>query len=105
MDPCEFIGPTWALTCITPLNVNIHLIVFQYVHIFREHVTVTKEEVRIPFATPIALTDTVASSLTCFAMDFTFNTNVEGLLLGAAGLVCGTHLYIKWLHTFTLRVP
>jgi hypothetical protein len=57
------------------------------VHIFREHVVITKERLRIPFAVPAALELAKSCGLTSFLMDFTFQTNREGLLLGSAGPV------------------
>lgn len=56
-------------------------------HVFHEHTVVSKEEIRIAFCSISALTDVQTSNMQCFVMDFTFNTNVEGLLLGAAGPV------------------
>ena len=59
----------------------------QHVHVFTEYVVCTREEVRIPFTSKLMLRQAATCKLQCCVMDYTFNTNVEGLLLGAAGPV------------------
>ena len=57
------------------------------VHIFGEHVAISEQVCRILFAVECALEYHESCTLTSFLMDFTFQTNVEGLLLGCAGPV------------------
>ena len=59
--------------------------------IFHEHVICTKDKVRIPFCNPQVLEKAVGLNLESCLLDFTFKTNVNGLLLGAVGPV-GVHL-------------
>ena len=47
----------------------------------------TPDSVRIPFAASVAWEQAKNMKLSCFVMDFTFKTNKDGLLLGAAGPV------------------
>ena len=57
------------------------------IHLFKDHVVRTENCVRIPFATKESLQFINSCNLQCFLMDFTFQTNCEGLLLGGAGPV------------------
>ena len=57
------------------------------VHIFHAHVVIESTLVRIPFSSELALQHAGSCTLTGFLMDFTFSTNIEGLLLGGAGPV------------------
>ena len=57
------------------------------VTILHEQVVITAEKVRIPFRADKAWELAGTCELTSFLMDFTFNTNKQGLLLGSAGPV------------------
>ena len=59
---------------------------FKFIYIFRVRVLI-EEAVRIPFTTKTALAHARECELEGMVSDFTFETNVEGLLLGAAGPV------------------
>ena len=62
------------------------------VHIFSEHVTLTTTDIRIPFTcTEMWNQADVFAHFPCFLMDYTFNTNCHGLLLGSCG-PCGLHI-------------
>ena len=62
------------------------------VHIFTDHVTLSPEEIRIPFCPSLVWHEAAAfSDFTCFLMDYTFDTNQHGLLLGVCG-PCGLQI-------------
>ena len=61
------------------------------VGMFSEHQEITSKRVRIPFYCPEAFEKAKELHLTSFLMDFTFETNEAGLLLGAIGPV-GVHV-------------
>ena len=59
------------------------------VHIIKEHVVITETELRVPFVASLVWEDAAAfADLPCFLMNYTFNTNKHGLLLGSCG-PCG----------------
>ncbi len=58
-----------------------------HVHVFSDSVICDQKKVRIPFASVKVREAIRGSRLTSFLMDFTFSTNKEGLVLGAAGPV------------------
>jgi len=77
------------------------------VHFFHEELENESGRVSIPFATPSAMDKALELELPSFLMDFTFNTNVDGLLLGAICPV-GVHVghdglpHMKFLLTIFL---
>ena len=61
------------------------------VHVYAEHAVCEAERVLVPFSLKQPVEDQMRNlSLECFLLDWTFNTNASGLLLGAVGPV-GLH--------------
>ena len=54
-------------------------------HVVLHHQVVSTEQVRIMFSFDLAEERLTTQNLPCFSMDFTWKTNVNGLLLGAIG--------------------
>ena len=79
-------GKHYSFVCVGALDHFLRNLP-EGIHLFREHVVCNEHCVRIPFATQESLRFAQSCALPCLILDFAFNTNGEGLLLGGAGPV------------------
>ena len=73
-DTLSFVVPRYLMSCCAS-----------------REVTITEDQVRVPFQCSLADAFLDGCGLTSFLMDFTFNTNKDSLVLGAIG-PCGLHV-------------